>query len=1431
MPIRTQMWRRVCLVFLAAAGWNSLVALVSADEPAASDLAHEYEAEIQPLLRRYCHECHGADLAEADIDLSALDEWEEVSRESQTWQRVAEMLGGSLMPPEDAPQPTEAEKQQIEKWLHKYLALEARSRAGDPGRVVLRRLSNAEYTYTIHDLTGVTSLDPAREFPVDGAAGEGFSNAGSALVMSPALFTKYLDAARDVASHAVLLPSGFRFSSHRTSRDWTEEILQQIRAFYREHSERREGEQVNLQGVVFDTNEGGQLAIAKYLVATLVERDALESKSISVEEAAREYGLNERYFAALWSALTRDQPSVLLGNLQTRWRKARPDDAAAIASEIASWQKTLWRFTTVGHIGKVGGPKRWMEAVSPLKTQQEIRYKISTPPGAKFATISLATADLGDGNEHDFVVWHKPRLVAPGRPDLLLRDVRAVSRQWRVRRDERIDDLPRYLTAADEATTRANVDPGALAAEYELDEDRLRSWLEYLGIGTGDKVELEGHFTDKLNGVAGYDFVSGWGSGSTPSIVANSSDQHVRIPGNMPPQSVAVHPSPTLRAAVGWRSPVSASVRIEGVVTHAHPECGNGVTWSLELRRGGIRRKLAAGTAQGSAGVEVGPIQEVEVRVGDVVSLLVGPRGGDHSCDLTTVDLTILDGADQARTWHLSEDVARDITAANPHADRYGNEGVWHFYAQEDRGGSTDRAIPSGSVLARWQSEHDGTKKRDLALELRQLLKGEAPEDSESPDGSLYRQLTQYGSPMFGKVADHFGDRATDRDADNASSRSVTAGGPADQQVGLDSAMFGTHPNGTAIDPESLCVRAPAVITVRLPVEIAESCEFVVTCSLDASTGAEGSVQVFVEEATPGADSSAPSQFGSAPTEAQHVPSAPTAISPASPILVTDGSVAQARIAQGLATFRDLFPAALCYTQIVPVDEAVTLTLYYREDDHLARLMLDGAQREQLDRLWGELHFVSRDALAQVDALAQLIEYATQDSDPTAFEPLRKSFDERAATFRQQLIDAEPKHLDALIEFAGRAYRRPVTTAEEGALRGLYRRLRQEGMEHDEAFRLTLARVLVSPDFLYRIEKPAPGDGASPISDWELASRLSFFLWSSQPDETLRQLAAAGRLTDPIIIAEQAERMMDDAKVRRLATEFACQWLQIYDFAHFDEKSDRHFPTFAPLRGAMYEEPIQFFTALFQSNGSVLDILDADYAFLNEALAEHYGVPGVTGPEWRRVRGVKAYSRGGILGMGAILARQAGASRTSPILRGTWTSEVLLGEKLPRPPKGVPPLPDDASALEGLTVRQLVEKHVSDPKCAVCHKRIDHYGFALESFDAIGRFRTTDAGGQAIDDRATTMEGVQLEGIDGLRNYLLVDRREAFVRQFCRKMLGYALGRSVQLSDEPLLDEIQARLKASDYQVRSIVEAIVLSRQFREIRGRDAEVDDVAANR
>lgn len=1394
-----------------------------AAEPGFDALARTYSTEVRPLVVQYCHQCHSGEVIEAEIDLSSFASFADVQKHPGVWLKVAEMLDSGQMPtPEAEKQPTDEERAKLRGWVWGFLKEEAKRNAGDPGPVGLRRLSNAEYAYTVRDLTGVESLDPAREFPTDGGAGEGFTNAGQALVMSPTLVAKYLDAGKDIAAHAVLLPDGIRFSPKTTRRDWTNEILGEIRQLYSRYSDAQGASEVNLQGVVFQTNDGGRLPVERYFAALLAMRQAEPAASQSIEEIAAERGLSPKYLGTLHRVLELQSdpkhPSLLLDNLRSQWRTAKPEDAPALATAVARWQQSLWRFTNVGHIGRLGSAKSWMEPISPITDRHEIRLALPAPTDGKDVVFYLSASDAGDGSEGDFSVWERPRLVAPGRPDLLLRDVRGVLNQLDERRTRIVASAAKCLAATEEASkVEIPIDVNQLAKTHEVEADALAAWLDYLGIGRGGPVKISNLIQGQTKSLSGYDFVQGWVGDDALSIVANSSDQHVRVPGNMAPHSVAVHPSPTLQGVVGWRSPGNMTLKIDGVAQHAHPECGNGVAWTLDLLRGSTRQHLATGIAHGPNKAVIGPLENVTVQTGDVVALLIGPRDANHSCDLTLVDLTLDDGG---RQWNLSRDVSSDILAGNPHADGHGNADVWYFYS-EPAGEATGKVIPAGSILARWQSAASADERAQLAGEVQRLLEvGPVNMPPDSPDVALHRQLTSLAGPLFASAL-HAA----------AAEPSEPSGDRKQSHFGLDPSLFGKHPNGSAIEPASLCVRAPSVLEVRLPAELVAGAEFVTAGTIHPESAALASVQFQLLTTKP--DGATGLQVSQAKETTESVPwtSNSRRLSYETPIIAMEGPARQ-RMQAAFDDFRQIFPPALCYTKIVPVDEVVTLTLYYREDDALCRLMLNDDEVAHLNRLWDEMHFVSQDALAQVDAYEQLLQFATQDADPKVFEPMREGIYARAAAFKEQLAEAQPRHVQGVLDLAQRAYRRPLSESESADLKSLHGSLRDQGLAHDESIRLMLARVLVAPAFLYRTEtgdfshpsaKPMANAGTSfvarPVSDYELATRLSYFLWSSLPDQELLDDASQGTLRNQDVLLAQSKRMAKDARIRRLATEFACQWLHIYDFAAHDEKSETTFPEFASLRGLMYEEAIQSFTDLFQRDGSVLEILDSDHAFLNEELATHYAIPGVKGSDWRRVDGVGQYGRGGILGMAAMLSKQSGASRTSPILRGNWLCEVLLGEKLPKPPKDVPVLPDVVPV--GLTERQLIEKHSSVQSCAKCHEKMDPFGFALEGFDAIGRNRIPTvavANAPAIDVTAVLKDGTKFEGVDGLRNYLLTERRDDFLRQFCKKLLGYALGRGVILSDEPLLEEMQQRLKANDYRVSAAIQAIVLSDQFRKIR-------------
>ena len=291
--------------------------------------------------------------------------------------------------------------------------------------------------------------------------------------------------------------------------------------------------------------------------------------------------------------------SVLIDDLRNRWRRAKPEDSAALAAQVESWQSSLWKSNLIGqltrHLGGTQGPTAWLEPVSPVASRKDVRIKLEPPADGGDITLYLTASDAGDGNASDFVVWENPRLVVAGRPDLPLRDVRAATAALAAHQQRIAESSAKCLAAAAEATGQLDEAAiKALAAKHEVDPALLAAWLETLGIRAGE-TRIDRHLTAKLLKSGDYEFVQGWNGPDALGVLANSSDQHVRIPGNMPPHSVAVHPAPTTRVVVGWRSPVDDTLQIGGIVQHAHPECGNGMAWSVELRRGTTRQLLAGG--------------------------------------------------------------------------------------------------------------------------------------------------------------------------------------------------------------------------------------------------------------------------------------------------------------------------------------------------------------------------------------------------------------------------------------------------------------------------------------------------------------------------------------------------------------------------------------------------------------------------------------------------------------------------------------------------------------------------------------------------------------------------------------------------------------------------------------------------------------------
>jgi mono/diheme cytochrome c family protein len=410
-----------------------------------------------------------------------------------------------------------------------------------------------------------------------------------------------------------------------------------------------------------------------------------------------------------------------------------------------------------------------------------------------------------------------------------------------------------------------------------------------------------------------------------------------------------------------------------------------------------------------------------------------------------------------------------------------------------------------------------------------------------------------------------------------------------------------------------------------------------------------------------------------------------------------------------------------------------------------------------------------------------------------------------------------------LSQLARRAYRRPVTDAELKTLLSFYQAGHQTGGKQEgfeKGIEMALRRMLVSPEFLFRIESPpanVPAGASYRLSDLELASRLSFFLWSSIPDDPLLDLAERGKLSDPAVLEQQVRRMLADSRAKALISNFAGQWLYLRNMEKVAPDPEA-FPDFDEnLRTALQQETELFFEAMLRDDRPVAELLDADYTFLNDRLARHYGIPNVYGSHFRRVT-LSDDTRKGLLGKGSILTVTSYPTRTSPTLRGKWLLENILGAPPPPPPANVPSLKDRGEDGQILSVRQQMEQHRKNPACAGCHARMDPLGFALENFDAIGRWRATSgAGNTPIDSSGVLPDGTKFEGPAELRKILL-DRKDEFASTVTKKLLTYALGRGLEYYDQPTVRAILRQSAPSGYRWSSLILGVVESTPFQRRR-------------
>ena len=548
---------------------------------------------------------------------------------------------------------------------------------------------------------------------------------------------------------------------------------------------------------------------------------------------------------------------------------------------------------------------------------------------------------------------------------------------------------------------------------------------------------------------------------------------------------------------------------------------------------------------------------------------------------------------------------------------------------------------------------------------------------------------------------------------------------------------------------------------------------------------------------------------------------------------------------------------------------------FFRDDKPLVELILSPAKQKELDRLWDEFDFIAdftartwvqfffnqsgevqgkgaesgtdRPADHQVTDAPVILSLrdaylkkaaADPKNDPIAPRAIREHFDGMNATLRRlekEHDEAEPKQLDALMRFASHAYRRPLTKAERDDLLAYYREIRTKNeLSHQDALRDAVASVLMSPDFLYRIDLSPEGEVSSrsviqPQTGYALASRLSYFLWSSMPDEELLKHAAVGDLHKPDVLLSQARRMMKDERIRGMATEFTANWLGTRQFETNNSVDRARFPRFNnDLREAMFQEPIRFVADAISKNRSVLDLVYGDYTFVNPPLAQHYGIPGITGDvnTWVEVDHASEYGRGGLLPMAVFLTQNSPGLRTSPVKRGNWVVQRVLGIRVPPPPPVVPELPSD-EAKSDLPVRDMLAKHRQNPVCAACHSKFDSFGLAFEGYGPVGDARSKDLAGRPVDTSVTYPGDVSGVGLAGLQAFIREHRQKEFVNSLSRRLLAFALSRSLQLSDESLIE----RMAAKDYHFQSLIETIITSPQFLNKRLTGAEESELQSRK
>ncbi len=1128
--------------------------------PIASKVAEErFNSHVVPLVRKYCRGCHGSSHAEADLNLESFVKTSQVADAYPTWKRALSRLEQREMPPANVDQPTDAERKQAIQALKDVFMHLAEVHAGDPGPVLLRRLTNAEYDNTIHDLTGV-NLRLAREFPGDGAAGEGFTNTGQSLTLSAELLDKYVEAAQQIASRALFLTDG-------------------TIAFFAEPANDRPGKAIALLSDRINTRyEQLHPNPADYYAAAweFGHRQALGSPLDSLEEAARHWKLSANYLSSIWMLLKTEHPTLILKTLQDAWRglsteSTRKASAAGGIAAVRKQVRAIFQAILIDGLDAVPGlVTGWRDLLCDnLGGPQDLDVSDNR-------TVSLTLPESLDQERKQPVRIHfLTRHVGDAEGKIFFRDLRFVP--------------PEPEKEPDGSSDPEKKPPGPI---------RLYDWLAW-----NAPKQLEG------------------------------------LPWDEHPPDQALKDVPLMLIA-------SAVHSIELPLAAARDLAGWTLQADVELVS---EKRLGEDYARAMA------FCQASLRGGDLPSVLPVLWPGEPILSTgRDQQIRVLASYGEFQKWYRSRFAWRPNVAVGSEGDARGPQTP--SFVREYR-----HRFDPDNLLSRIKPEYhtntDGfgnlrflTAHRYDAP-LRQLVLD--PEQRREWD-QLYRDLWVVG-------------RVPRRSLDNFKHENRT---------NLIEGLGATNPN-------------------------------------DAITLADDKIEETIRR----------------------------------------------------GFFVDFFGKSW---QATSVDHALAIYHWIRRDV----------------RQWEE-------------------------------------------DYRK----IEAAQVEGLVNFAERAWRRPLQPSEATQLRTFYTKTAQQAeIDRDEVLRTVMVRTLTSPDFLFRVEREPVSNKASPVTDHELAVRLSYFLWASPPDAGLRRAADTGRLREREVLRSQTRRMLKDTRARRFVEEFFGQMYQFANFESYRGPDPQRFPEFTDdLRSAMYEEPVRLLEKIVRDDRSVDEILSADYTLVNRSLARHYGleVPHYVQDDqtWWQADKVARVDRGGLLGMAALLTRFSDSLRTSPVRRGDWINRALLGVKLPLPPMSVPELPAEEDAGDGLTLRQRLARHREDSACASCHAKFDGYGFALEGFDPIGRRRTTDGGGRRLDLRGSVEGSATFEGFAGLRDFLRL-RRDTFRRNLCEKLVGYALGRTILLSDRQLVDRMASELEQNDGRFSVLVTTLVDSQQFRYRRGAESPEEE-----